>query len=62
MTDKQTTQQTEKRIRHMHGARFYLVSRVTERETDADIREAIQSPSASSYIFKVQDYTWEVQS
>jgi hypothetical protein len=37
-------------------------SRIEARESSADIREALQSPSASSYVFAVQGYFWEVQS
>lgn len=35
---------------------------IQERETDQDIRDAMQSASASSYVFTVQNYQWEIQS
>jgi hypothetical protein len=48
--------------RHANGLRSHAISRIETRESDQDIREALQSTSASSYVFEVQGYQWEVQS
>jgi hypothetical protein len=37
-------------------------SRIEAREQEQNIREALQSTSASSYVFQIQEYFWEVQS
>jgi hypothetical protein len=61
MNNKQNTNETTPHQRHSCGARLYLVSRIEQRETDQDIREALQSTSATSYVFQVQGYEWEVR-
>ncbi len=44
---------------HPRSNRAYEVSRLEARETNEDIREALKSSSASSYVFAVQGYEWE---
>jgi hypothetical protein len=57
----ESVQHVTKKVR-ADKLRSQVVSRIETREYKQEITEAMRSVSASTYVFTVQNYQWEVQS